>query len=115
MQEINLLSFLAVLSFQIAGAFFHWLKMKRVDRVMGTFVDYLIADAPGRSVATGAALFAAAWVSATSGAADNINPEVLWGLLASMKLHVASINGILAAITSGYFFDSVLNSDGVNK
>lgn len=109
MIEINIYSFLAVLFFQCVGAFSHWFKMKKTSRAQGTFIDYMIADYPGRSVATGAVFVVAAWMSAISGAADNINPELMWALLSKGILHAPSINGIIAAITAGYALDSMAN------
>ena len=109
MQEINLMSFVAVLVLQAIGAAAHWYKMKRAKRVNGTFYDYLVADYPGKSAATGFVLLGAAWLSATSGMADNINPSLVIAMLSSGILHVPTVNGLIAAVTAGYAFDSLLN------
>ena len=109
MNEVNVYSFLAVLFFQCVGVYVHWRKMKRGKRATGKFIDYMLADYPGRSVATFVVLLGSAWISASSGTADNINPEVLWALLVNAKLHGASINGIIAALTAGYAIDSIAN------
>lgn len=109
MQEINIFSFLAVLSLQSVGVFAHWYKMKRNKRAMGTFYDYMISDYPGRSAATVFVLIGAAWLSVTSGAADLINPELVFTMLSKGILHVASVNGMVSAAVAGYTLDSVVN------
>jgi hypothetical protein len=109
MSEINIWSFLSVVLFQLVGAYFHWRKMHKAKRVTGTFWDYLVADSPGHSVATGLAILSAAWLSTSSGAGDLINPELVVTMLANGILHVPSVNGIVAAIAAGYMFDSMIN------
>jgi len=112
MTDIRIDSFLMVLAMAYLGAFAHWFKMKRAKRVMGTFFDYLIADYPGRSVATGFAIVAAAWLSATSGTADLINPQLLWASLVAGVLNIQSVNGVMVAIAVGYALDSGINKGG---
>lgn len=112
MTGIRIDSFLMVLAMAYLGAFVHWYKMKRATRVLGTFFDYLVADYPGRSVATGFAIVAAAWLSATSGTADLINPQLLWESLVAGVLNIQSVNGIVAAIAVGYALDSGINKGG---
>lgn len=112
MTGIRIDSFLMVLVMAYLGAFAHWYKMKRATRVLGSFFDYLIADYPGRSMATGLAIVAAAWLSATSGTADLINPQLLWESLIAGVLNIQSVNGIVAAIAVGYALDSGINKGG---
>ena len=113
MSEINKWSFLSVLIFQIIGVYAHWRKLIKTDRAAGTFFDYLFADHPGNSAATGIAIIGAAWLSTSSGASDLINPELVYTMLSKGILHVPSINGVIAALTAGYALDSMLNkSDG---
>jgi hypothetical protein len=112
MTEIRIDSFLAVLAFALIGAFAHWFKMKRAGRVGGTFFDYLVADFPGRSMATGFALVAATWLSVTSGAADLISPVLLWASLKAGVLNIASVNSAVTAIAVGYALDSGINKGG---
>ena len=109
MSQINLWSFLSVLVFQMFGVYTHWRKMMKTDRAAGKFFDYLFADRPGNSAATGVAIVGAAWLSTSSGAGDLINPELMYTMLSKGILHVPSINGIVAAITAGYAFDSMIN------
>ena len=112
MTEINLWSFLSVVTLQLVGAYVHWRKMRKTKRVTGNFYDYIIADSPGHSVATGLAILSAAWLSTSSGAGDLINPELMVAMLSKGILHVPSINGVIAALTAGYALDSVLNKSG---
>ncbi len=110
--EVNLWSFLAYLALMLAGCWYHWHKMVKEGRVAGTFKDYLLADYPGRSVATILLVIGAAWTSASAGLADNINPELLWGMLMAAKLSVAPINACFSALISGYGIDSLANKGG---
>jgi len=109
MTEINLWSFISVLFFQMIGVYTHWRKMRKTDRAAGKFFDYLFADRPGNSAVTGVAIIGAAWLSTSSGAGDLINPELVYTMLSKGILHVPSVNGIVAAVTAGYAFDSMIN------
>ena len=109
MNEINLYSFLAVLAVSYLGAYAHWRKMKRQGRVRGSFWDYLVADSPVHSMGTGAAILGATWLNVTSGLGDNLNPELVWSLLASGKLHVPTIAALATSFLSGYGLDSQFN------
>lgn len=109
MSEINIYSFAAVLLVSYLGAYFHWRKMKKQGRVGGTFWDYLVADRPGRSMGTGAAILGATWLNVTSGLGDNLNPELVWQLLAAGKLHVPTFAAIATSFLSGYGLDSQIN------
>lgn len=107
MTEINLWSFMAVFSCQMLGAGAHWLKLKRTKRSRVNFFKYMFMDAPGKSAATIFMLLGSAWFACTAGTGDLINPELLWAMLNKGILHVPSINTVLAAITTGYAFDSM--------
>ena len=109
MNEVNLWSFLSVFSFQMLGATAHWLKLKRTKRIRGNLLSYYFADQQGKSTATLILLLGSAWFSCTSGIGDLLNPQLLWSYLANGSLHITSVNSVLAAITTGYAFDSISN------
>ena len=81
MESISILSFIAFLILSAAGAYFHYRKVRKTGRHDGTLWDYLIADHPARTGAVWLALLGSSWAAATSGVADNINPELVWALL----------------------------------
>lgn len=112
MESISILSFIAFFILSAAGAYFHYRKVRKTGRHDGTLWDYLIADYPARTGAVWLALLGSSWAAATSGVADNINPELVWALLMVGKLHIASVNIMVLAVMSGYTFDSALNKGG---
>lgn len=112
MGNIELWSFGMYFLLTLLGAYWHWRKMKAQNRVRGTFGDYLWADSPASSMGTGIALLSAAWLATSSGMADWINPELIWALLLSGKLHIASVNTMALAVLNGYSFDSIINKGG---
>lgn len=112
MESISILSFIAFFILSAAGAYFHYRKVRKTGRHDGTLWDYLIADHPARTGAVWLALLGSSWAAATSGVADNINPELVWALLMVGKLHIASVNIMVLAVMSGYTFDSALNKGG---
>jgi hypothetical protein len=109
MNEVNLYSFLSVFAFQMLGATAHWLKMKRTKRIRGNIFGYYFGDQKGKSTATFIMLVGSAWFSCTSGIGDLLNPSLLWSYLEKGSLHITSVNAVLAAITTGYAFDSMSN------
>jgi len=112
MTEINLYTFISVLSVSYLGAYAHWRKMKRQGRVAGSFWDYLVADSPAHSMGTGAAILGATWLQVTSGLGDNLNPELVLALLVAGKLHVPTIAALATSFLSGYGLDSQFNKSG---
>ncbi len=109
MESISILSFLSFLVFSLCGAYYHYRKVRSTGRHNGSLYDYLIADYPGRTGGVWLALIGAAWGSATSGIADNINPQLLWSLFCQGQLHIPSVNVAILAATAGYTFDSAIN------
>lgn len=109
MNEVNLWSFLSVFGFQLLGSLAHWVKMKRTKRVRGNVLDYYFSDQQGKSAAIFFLLIGSAWFSCTTGTGDLLNPSLLWSYLQNASLHITSVNGVLAAILTGYAFDSITN------
>jgi len=109
MESISIESFASFLVLSIFGAYWHYRKVCKTGRHYGSLWDYLVADHPGRSGAVGIALVGSAWVTATTGTADFINPQLLWELLKHGELHVPSITVAYLAVQSGYAFDSTIN------
>jgi len=117
MMELNMWSFLVVYLLQVLGAFDHWRLMKKGYRIRGSFFDYLFGAYPGRTIGTYAALLASAWASCEAGVADNLNPELLFGLFnhlietgnITMKTAITIITAAGLSVTTGYGFDSRFN------
>lgn len=116
MEDLNLWSFVTVFVLQCIGAYLHWRFMVKQGRVNGTFFkDYLFADYPGRSVATIGLLLGASWAMAAAGAADNLNPELIWTMLLQGKINVAGVSAAIGAVGTGYAFDSRINKGSGDK
>jgi len=113
MNEVNLYSFLSVFAFQMIGSLAHFKKMKNTKRIRGNIIGYYFGDQQGKSTATFILLIGSAWFSCTSGIGDLLNPSLLWSYLENGSLHITSVNGVLAAITTGYAFDSLSNKSAL--
>lgn len=108
MTQINLWSFVAALLCQIVGVFWHYQQMKSAKRVSVSFFTYLFYGTKKGQGTKVFAIFATTWFAATSGAADLINPSLLWSMLIETSfIHISSMNAILFAVTAGYTADSV--------
>lgn len=112
-QMINLYSLSLVLALMVMGALAHWTKKKLFNEISGNLVDYLFMDYPGRTAATGTAIIAAAGAAAVSGAADIIDPRLIWSMVQqTASLPAMSLFAIGGAFQSGWSFDSLLNKGG---
>ena len=109
METISIASFASFLAFSVAGAYWHYRKMCSTGRHYGSLWDYLFSDYPGRSGTVGIMLLGSAWLTATAGTADFINPQLVWELFRHGELHVPSIAVAYLAVQSGYAFDSSIN------
>ena len=109
METISIASFLSFLILSVIGAYGHYRKVCKTGRHYGSLWDYLVADHPGRSGTVGVMLVGSAWLTATSGTADFINPQLVLELLRHGELHVPSIAVAYLAVQSGYAFDSSIN------
>jgi len=110
--SISILSFLAFLALSVIGAYMHYRKVCKTGRHFGSLWDYLVADHPTRSMSVGIALLGSSWLAATSGVADQINPELVWSLIMQGKFHIPSVAVSYLAFQSGWQFDSQLNKGG---
>jgi len=108
----SILSFAAAFIFLTLGAYVHYRKVCKTGRHRGSLKDYLLAESPDRSGVVLLLLLLASWQAVSSGAADNINPELVWALLRSGHLHDPTINTLIALVGIGYTFDSTLNKGG---
>ena len=113
METISIASFASFLALSVAGAYWHYRKVCRTGRHYGSLWDYLFADYPGRSGTVGIMLVGSAWLTATSGTADFINPLLVWELVRHGELHVPSIAVAYLAVQSGYAFDSSINKGSI--
>lgn len=112
--ELNIWSLVVVFLIQCLGAFEHWRLMKKEGRVNGNFLkDYLFADYPGHSAMTIGLIAGTSWMSAISGAADYLNPELLASLFQhgtiDMKLASSITGSVITSFGVGYALDSRLN------
>ncbi|MFA6064057.1 MAG: hypothetical protein WC736_15820 [Gallionella sp.] len=94
--------------------------MKREGRVAGSFFrDYLFADYPGRSALTVFLIAASSWLAALGGAADYLNPELLWALVSNgtidAKLGAAITGAVTTTFLAGYGFDSRFNKGSMSE
>jgi len=108
----SILSFAAAFIFLTLGAYVHYRKVCKTGRHRGSLKDYLLAESPDRSGVVLLLLLLASWQAVSSGAADNINPELVWALLKAGHLHDPTINTLIALVGIGYTFDSTLNKGG---
>ena len=109
MSDVNITSLVSVFLFQLFGVWYHWHVMCKQNRVSGSFWSYIVADYPGKSVATLFVVAGSAYLQCVSGQADNINPQLLWSTLSQGVLGAAPIGAIVTSVTSGYALDSVIN------
>lgn len=109
MQDINILSFVMVFALQCVGAFEHWRFMRAQGRVSGKFYSYMVSAYPGKSAATILLLGGSAWVSCQAGVGDNINPELVYALISTGQMPLATLAAIGASLVTGYGFDSRFN------
>jgi len=117
---MNMWSLFMVFLLQCLGAWEHWRLMKREGRVSGDFFrDYLFSDYPGKSALTIALIAASSWLAALGGAADYLNPELLWALVTNgmidTKLGAAITGAVTTSFLAGYGFDSRFNKGGVSE
>lgn len=119
---LSIWSLLMVFMLQCLGAFEHWRMMKKDGRVTGNFFgDYMFASYPGRSALTIFLIAATSWMAALGGAADYLNPELLWSLVSTGMIDTKLAASITGAVTTsflaGYGFDSRFNkgSDPVTE
>jgi hypothetical protein len=114
---INVYSLLIVFVLQCLGAHSHWRLMLREGRVSGGFFrDYLFADYPGKTATTIFLIALSSWLAALGGAADYLNPQLVYTLLVSGSidpvLGAAITGGATTAFMAGYGFDSRFNKGG---
>lgn len=108
----SILSFAAAFACMTIGAYMHYREVCKSGRHRGSLKDYLLADSPDRSGIVLLLLLLASWQATSSGAADNINPELLWALLKAGHFHDPTINTLIALVGLGYTFDSKFNRGG---
>ena len=114
-QMINLYSLALVFALMLAGAVGHWVKKKMRKEVRGSLYDYLFLDnKAGTGLTTGSIVMAALAASGT-GAADVIDPRLMWEMVTqTASLPAISLFALGAAFQSGWQLDSMLNS-GASK
>jgi hypothetical protein len=106
---LNLYSLSVFLLASLLGLWAHWLKKRARKEVTGKFIDYLIADYPGRSLGTGFVLMGAAFTAVQTGAADAIDMRLIWATLKQGNLYLPTFNALAGAFTLGWAVDSAIN------
>jgi hypothetical protein len=109
-QTIPILSFLTFFALQLLGALWHYRVVVKSGRHMGGLWSYLMGDYKTTTVPMIAALFGTSLYAAITGTADFINPTLVWSVLASGQLPLTSFGMAVPIVTSGYTWDSALNS-----
>ena len=109
MQDVNIYSMLMVFLLQCLGAFEHFRFMRGQGRVSGNFYSYLISAYPGKSATTYLVLLASAWVSVEAGVGDNVNPELLYALISTGHVPLATMAAVGLSLVTGYGMDSRFN------
>ena len=109
MASINMYSFLMVFGLQCLGAFEHFRFSKAQGNISGSFFSYLFSNKPGSTATTYILLGASAWASCEAGIADNINPQLLYNLIKTGNMPVASFAAAGLSLVTGYGFDSRFN------
>jgi len=109
MTDVNVYSVLAVFVLQCLGAFEHFRFMRSTGRVSGNFYSYLVSAYPGKSAATYLVLGASAWMSVEAGVGDNVNPQLLYALISTGHMPMATLAAVGLSLVTGYGFDSRFN------
>jgi hypothetical protein len=109
MADVNIYSVVAVFLLQCLGAFEHFRYMRAEGRVSGSFRNYLFSSHPTKSAATYLVLAASAWASVEAGVGDNVNPQLLWALLSTGHMPMATMAAVGLSLVTGYGFDSRFN------
>lgn len=112
-QMIDLWAFAFLYALMLLGAVWHWWKKKRRGELRGNLVSYLLSDHPGSSALSGGSILGAAAIAAMTGAADFIDPRLLWEQIVQTG-KIAPVQGWLlyASISGGWMLDSWLNKGG---
>lgn len=112
-QMINLVSFAFVLAVMLAGAIGHWIKKKARKQIRGNLISYLFADSPGNSAMAGGSIIVASIAAAATGAADFIDPRLLWGMAVTTgNVPAHSFFMLGTTFTTGWALDSGFNKGG---
>jgi hypothetical protein len=109
-QTVPILSFLTFFFLQLLGALWHYRVVVKSGRHMGGLWSYLIGDYKTTTVPMIAALFGTSLYSAITGTAEYINPVVVWHVIMSGQLPLTSFGIAIPIVTTGYAFDSAINS-----
>lgn len=109
-QMINLYSLVLVLALMLAGVVGHWVKKKARKEINGSLFDYLFLDNKVNSGVTGGSIMLAAMTASATGAADVIDPRLLWQMVTqTASIPAISLFALGAALQSGWQLDSMLN------
>lgn len=109
--SINLYSFAFVLALMLLGAAIHWMKLRHSGRSTASLMEYIFTDNPMASAKAGGSIFVVAAAAAGTGAADWIDPVMLWTIVSETHtMPSICFFGIGAAIAGGYMMDSGVNA-----
>jgi hypothetical protein len=96
----------------LIGMYAHWYKKAKRGELHGRFVDYLVADCPGSTMATLAVFLGASFTAASSGAISGLDLAVATDLLRHGQLHTPTISVLGSGFMMGWTLDSGINKGG---
>lgn len=106
---------LVVFLLQFLGLYEHWRLMRKEKRIKGKFINYIFSQYPGRSASVFLILVGTAWLSALSGAANYLNPLLLFTVIENGEIHIELATAITGAVITsfgvGYAVDSRFNKN----
>ena len=107
---MNLYSFALIFALQMIGSVSHWISKKSRKEVVGSIIDYYLADYPGRSLSVIAVFAASSAAAASSSASAIIDPVMLWDQIVHYHtIPDVCVAAIGSALAWGWTFDSGIN------
>lgn len=112
MKMFNVMSFLLVLVLLLSGAIANWCDMKLKKQVGGNLFDYIFADHPLRSFASGSTLFGAAVAMAFSESAKIVDPILILQQIYDGIIPATTFFMLSGIFTTGWIMDKLANKGG---
>lgn len=106
MDIIPLLIFIAV---GLLGMWAHWFKKARRNELGGRFIDYLVADYPGNTLATLLVFIGSSVTAASAGMISGLDVGLAIDLVKQGSLHMPTISALAGGFMLGWTLDSGIN------
>lgn len=110
--NININQLVLFIVIGMLGIYAHWYKKTRRDELRGRFIDYLIADYPGRTMSTLAVFLGASFTAASQGAISGLDMQLAVKMLGQGQLYWPTFGVISSAFMLGWTCDSGINKGG---